>query len=58
MNKYFEQVIALDSAINAAYDAGDESMADSLYEQQEAVMDTIEVLGLRSEFDAFIKSMS
>jgi len=54
----FERIVALDEAINEAYDNGNEEKADELYEQQESLVDEVESRGLREEFDAYITAMN
>lgn len=56
--KIFERIVALDRAINEAFDNGNENKADELYEQQESLMDEVERLGLRKEFDEYIMAMN
>lgn len=56
--KLFERIVALDKAINEAFDNGNENKADELYEQQESLVDEVERLGLRKEFDKYIMAMN
>ena len=56
--KLFEKIVALDRAINEAFDDGNEAKADELYEQQESLVDEVERLGLRKEFDKYIMAMN
>lgn len=58
MNELFLQVISLDQAINEAVERGDEQEETRLYDQQNAIVDKIESMGLRPAFDEFIESIS
>ena len=54
----FIEVVSLDAAINDATDRGDEQAAEKLYEKQNALVDQIESLGYREQFDEYIKSIT
>lgn len=56
--RLFERIVALDRAINEAFDNGNEAKADELYEQQESLVDEVERLGLREQFDEYIMAMN
>lgn len=58
MNELFNKVVALDEMMNEASESGNMDAVDRYYEEQEQVMEEIERLGLRDEFDQFIESMN
>ena len=58
MNELFNKVVALDEMMNEASESGNMDAVDRYYEEQEQVMEEIERLGLRYEFDQFIESMN
>lgn len=53
-NKLFEMVAGYDDLINDAWDAGDERKANLLQKEQDLLVDKIEELGLREQFDEYI----
>ncbi len=57
-NELFNKVVELDNAMNAAIENGDLELCEELENDQNEVMEEIEALGLRDEFDAFIESMN
>ena len=57
MKKMFLKVVELDERINEAYESGNEALENELYDEQCELMEKIENLGLREEFDKFIENM-